>query len=278
MYDIYNDCDPKPSEHAVTVAIAEVSNNILSVINDGIVNLGKHIKDTGKPLATAARVVKQKIGRANASNTTLVKALLDSVDSIVNTSKAENQVVANAEQAQAEQADTPGVAVAAPISQNSEIVGNAGTITNVVGDVGIETGQATPFPLHACTDSAAAPYVDIVGAWCFAQPDKAKALADIGAWQQQVALYQAANPPTSTGPGACGQALASASDSGGDFPVDLDEPLAFKFAPDDNKWKAKAEAFVGDSLKTWNSAATLDDIWKSINVANPEAVQESAPT
>jgi hypothetical protein len=44
------------------------------------------------------------------------------------------------------------------------------------------------------------------------------------------------------------------------YPVDLDQPLAFIFSPDDNKWKRRAIAFYGDGLSTILGESTLDGI------------------
>jgi hypothetical protein len=53
----------------------------------------------------------------------------------------------------------------------------------------------------------------------------------------------------------------------GEFPVDLDTPLAFIFSPDDDDWKKKAIAFYGDGLGAINGSDTLDSLQDQVYAA-----------
>ena len=57
-------------------------------------------------------------------------------------------------------------------------------------------------------------------------------------------------------------------------PVDLDEPLAFKLAPDDVSWKANALAFSGKWLADYNGQDTADDFRKDVFKDYPATVAQ----
>jgi hypothetical protein len=62
-------------------------------------------------------------------------------------------------------------------------------------------------------------------------------------------------------------AAPSQGDAGGGFglpPVDLDQPLAMKFSPDDNPWKAQAAAFAGPWLQDFFAASSADQFSDSV--------------
>jgi hypothetical protein len=67
-------------------------------------------------------------------------------------------------------------------------------------------------------------------------------------------------PPPSSGSGGGTTGGLLEPKSSQDIPVDLDQPLAWKYARDDNYWKSQATYFYGSALNMYNTVETLPEL------------------
>jgi hypothetical protein len=74
------------------------------------------------------------------------------------------------------------------------------------------------------------------------------------------------------GPPGNGQSTAGGEQRGIPYPVDPEQdPVAYRFAPDDNRWKPQVTAWGGDLYAAWLAAPTMDDFNQLLNDAIGDA-------
>jgi hypothetical protein len=274
MYNIYDQDCPPPSQHDIEIKISAVSNDLLNVVAGTIGQFQGEQSDNAKQLKNVTKAITTRIRNAGKSNNSAIDALIGSINSLIGTAVSENRVSANsaiplgglpnAQENTAdssaddngEQGETTDTATGESGSGTEAQGGSPGQqvpIINIVNAApATPSGQATAFPLDPCNDSAAAQYLAVIGDWLLLQPDITDAANTIIAWAAQAALER----ETSTECGSSQSVLAQ----GSMVPVDLDEPLAYRFAPDDAPWKQQAESFYGSWLADYDDADSITDI------------------
>jgi hypothetical protein len=276
-YDIYTPCDECPLPHQL---IENIGNAYTAVTNVGIEitnALTAQVSLLTREVADLVKRARSPLRRTMDANNNVLGTVIEDITAMLSTANVENRATLNQLIVQLQQIeDSNAAATSSQAPATSTTVPPVVTSSAPAGVTGSTTQlqhTMSPLPIDPCEGKAIAKYLGAITQWTLTAVysdgqgglliDQAGLHSQIAAWLQASALCpepeKVVKPPDLQHP----TKPFRSADTFPSVPVDLDQPLAFKFASDDSPWKAQAEAFYGGWLSDWDAAATLNELFSA---------------
>jgi hypothetical protein len=290
MYDIYVPCEDEYPSPVTTIqsitnqyeALQSVTLSVVNVLSEQVNNNTRNINRIASIVTT---IVKRRLKR----DTEALGSLIILVQSQIATANTESKAILYqiaAELQRLEEADQSesGETISAVEAQQSGEQAGASTETGTTTAV-VPSHIMPPIPFDPCNPPGLTDLVNATAQWALESvfPDSDGNLhvdqdgltAQLTAFGQAFALCPLPEKPPPRAPREHPQKVAEALPHGTkpattlDVPIDLDQPLAFRFAPDDSAWQSNAESFVGGWLSNWDNAPSIASLFQQRDQIQP---------